>query len=273
MGLQYGISKKQHFAILVAEIFEENAGQARKLVVQYSLLWIILVCLGSGGAIPTYMSYSKEFMEHEESQPLFWVLFSLLIASSLTYYALWASSIVTLWIILHVNILKWKAYVKKLQQGTFRSIAQALIEHARLTEQLSKSNASFEVYLFGSLCVLIATILSSLYISLLPEYSALSIWTISFFLDCSYLLGIFIPGAVVTQQTRKVLKISNRIRAFADPNDEKNIRQLDSFLIYLQTNNASMKVAGVAIDLGFVTKLCISLFTICAFMVQRELAH
>lgn len=74
--------------------------------------------------------------------------------------------------------------------------------------------------------------------------SYLSVWTIGLFIDCVYLLAIFLPGAVITTKIKKILKITNKIRAITDPEDKKSIRQLESFLIYLYTNSASFKVVG-----------------------------
>jgi len=176
------------------------------------------------------------------------------------------------WFNLHLIAIQWGLYVGKLKKGQFHRIHAALVEHAQLTESISENNANWEVYLFCSLSFLIPSIMSSLYISLLPKYTSESIWTIGLLIDCGYLLSMFIPGAVITTRIRRVLKITNKLRAVTDPEDAKSIKQLESFLLYLYTNNASFKVAGVSVDLGFVTKLCLSIFSFCAFMVQRELA-
>jgi hypothetical protein len=152
-----------------------------------------------------------------------------------------------------------------------------LLEHAKLTEEMSATNAGFEFFLVSTLCILIASLLAALYSSLSsttgdPTSSSGSYWPINFFVDCLFMLSIFVPGSILTTQARRVIKVSNKLRALLKPSDTRRIAQLDSFLVYLMTNNASFKAAGVAIDLGFITKLVITIFTICAFMVQRELA-
>lgn len=63
------------------------------------------------------------------------------------------------------------------------------------------------------------------------------------------------------------------MRVLTDPNDPSSIQDVDSFLIYLLTNGVSFKIWGVAIDLGFTTKLAMFVFSLSAFMIQRELSN
>lgn len=62
------------------------------------------------------------------------------------------------------------------------------------------------------------------------------------------------------------------MRVLTDGTDQQSIQEVDSFLLYLYTSGASFKASGVTIDLGFITKLIVSTFTICAFIIQRELS-
>lgn len=75
-----------------------------------------------------------------------------------------------------------------------------------------------------------------------------------------------------TTLVKRVLKRANRMRVLTDGEDPKSVQEMDSFLLYLHTSGASFKASGVTIDLGFLTKLIVSTFTVCAFIVQRELA-
>jgi len=260
--------KKRTLPQLVKTVLQISPSSVHTLAKRYAIAWIVIALIGAAGVISTYLEYASHLFggAYKVRMAL------LLIGSSLMYQFLWAGSLIIFWFNLHLLAIQWRQYVNKLKKGYFHKIHGALVEHASLTESISENNANWEVYLFCSLSFLIPSIMSSLYISLLPKYTSISIWTVGLLIDCGYLLSMFIPGAVITTRIRRVLKITNKLRAVTDPEDRKSIRQLESFLLYLYTNNASFKVAGVSVDLGFVTKLCLSIFSFCAFMVQRELA-
>jgi len=260
--------KKPHLPRAIARNWEREQKWVKNIIWRYFISFFIVAICGTSSNIPTYLKYATSVSNGQHTLSL-----SLLLSfSAFVHNSIWALSLVNLWLVHHLVARDWRNYIQKLSKGGFHSIAQALLEHANLTEQLSQVNGSFEIFMFASLSLVLPLIIASLYVSLLPNYFGFSGWTLGFLFDVFYLFCIVVPGSVVTTRTRRVIKITNKMRALMDPNDEKAIRQIDSFLCYLTTNNASSKVAGVAIDLGFITKLCISMFTLCAFVVQRELS-
>jgi hypothetical protein len=232
--------KKTQLSHYVMESYKREPQWIEKIIWRYTLALVALPFILTAATIPTYVNYSGSF-KHATYQ---YRLFTLLTTSAFVHHGIWAVSLVNLWLIHHLVAREWREYIQKLSKGGFRSTGEALMEHAALTEKLSKLNGHFEVFMFASLSLLLPLILSSLYVSLLPQYAGFSVWTISFIFDVLYVFAIVLPGSVVTTRTRRVLKITNRLRALMDPNDEKGIRQIDSFLTYLNTNNASSKVAG-----------------------------
>jgi len=122
-----------------------------------------------------------------------------------------------------------------------------------------------------SLAALLVSILSSLYATI--QDSAIDTWLFDFFFDILGIFMICIPGSRVTTLARRVKKRTNKLRALTNQDDVSSIHDIDSFLLYLMTNDASFKVLGVTIDLGFTAKLFLALFSVIAFMIQRELSH
>jgi hypothetical protein len=245
---------------LLRKSYNEKPRETVVMVNMYLWAYGACVFIQVGGAVPFFLALPEDIR-----------VVGALIASRIVQSLIWIASLLILWINVHLLTNHWKQFHAKLMNGQFYSVGEALVEHAKLTESLSQLNKLYEVYLVITCTVLITSLISGLYASL-KERTNISIWVVGFVLDCVFLFCLCLPGSRVTTMAKRVKKAANKLRALTDPEDEKAIREIDSFLLYLITNNASFKIAGVSIDLGFTTKFCIAIFSVCAFMVQRELA-
>jgi hypothetical protein len=95
-----------------------------------------------------------------------------------------------------------------------------------------------------TLLALIVSILSSLYSTI--QDSSIDTWLLDFIFDICFVFAICIPGSRITTLARRVKKRTNKLRALTYPEDARSIQDIDSFLLYLLTNEATFKVMGIS---------------------------
>eukprot|EP01118_Nematostelium_gracile_P018552 TRINITY_DN8268_c0_g1_i4.p1 TRINITY_DN8268_c0_g1~~TRINITY_DN8268_c0_g1_i4.p1 ORF type:complete len:166 (+),score=1.14 TRINITY_DN8268_c0_g1_i4:94-591(+) len=124
----------------------------------------VFICLAMTGLVSSGVYLTIQRLDLGQYRLL---LLIALTTSRILFSLIWSCSITLLFITLHMLHNRWSHYLRKLTLGEYESVGAALVTHAKLTEQLSKTNSRYQVYLLSSIACLISSLLSSLYLSLI----------------------------------------------------------------------------------------------------------
>ena len=259
------IVRTRAFYLAVTKCSAENIQHIRYIYrVSGVALFLILLVWGVSSEIPAIVYYNQQDPNRWNSAwlPLF-------IISQVLQQVSLSVAISLFCVLCQLQKFRWNRFNQSIHNLEFRmETRQVMREHDALCKQLQSSNLAVEKFVAITTSLGFGMVVTEIYSVIQPGIPDL-VWSFRLAHSVSLLFVPLIVGSFLTSRAGRGQKLAAQARAALGT--EETSQQLDSLVMYFLSSPTGFKIFGVLVDFGFVAKMTLAAFTICAFVVQRTL--